>query len=78
MKERSDFTHETYCDLDRIVGGAFKEEDKDLKGNDLVSDSLVDEVGYEGGSGVTNDLVVELACVYPTKQGTPDEETVDS
>ena len=58
-EERANFSHEADSNLDGVVGGAFEEKEENLEGNDFVRDSLVDEVGNEGGRGMADNLHAE-------------------
>ena len=53
---RADLSHEADRDLNGVVCRAFEEEDKDLEGNDLMSDTLIDEMTDEGSGGVAYSL----------------------
>ena len=53
---RADLSHEADRDLNGVVCRAFEEEDKDLEGNDLMSDTLVHEMTDESSGGVAYSL----------------------
>lgn len=55
-EEGSDFACEANCDFYRIVCWPFKEEKKDLEGDDLRGHGLVYQVRYEGCARVTDNL----------------------
>ena len=55
-EKRANFSHEADSNLDGVVGRSLEEKEEDLEGNDFMGDSLVDEVGNEGGRGMADNL----------------------
>ena len=55
-KEGANLAHETNCDFDGVISWMLQEEHEDLKGNEVVSNGLIDEVSNEGSTRVTNNL----------------------
>lgn len=55
-QEGADFAHESNSNLDRVVRRTLKKQNENLECNNFVSDALVDEMGNESRSRVTDDL----------------------
>ena len=52
----ADFARETDSNFDGVVSGSLEEKEEDFQCDNFVGDSLVDEMGDEGGGRMTHDL----------------------
>lgn len=59
-EEKADFPHESNSNFDGIIRWSFKTEQEDLKGDDLMCNVLIDEMGDEGGCCVADRLQLVL------------------
>lgn len=56
-QKEADFSHEPDCYFDGVVRGSVQAQEHDLKGDDLVCDELIAEMGDKCRGGVTDDLL---------------------